>query len=699
MGANFSPTFTDYSDLKPFRFWCQKVMPAIYDDSLSYYELLTKVVKILNDVIDNLEGVEENTDALLQAFNELQDYVNKYFESDDFSGQIDEGIDRLVESGRLDEIVETAVMADIGGVVAQQIGGVVSDQIDGVVGEQIDGAVGRELPDVIGTQVTDWLDANISGETEVVIDDSLSIQGAAADAKAVGDNAMLFRGYVNEIGYTDLSNCKACGWYGFTGAYVASITDLPTGFSGAGCLIVYKPTYGGSIFYIQELHSYSDGNVYWVRNVRKPDSGGTTTIGAWVKRDNYDSTKGFVFRGYLGDLNITELTACASNGWYGFTAEYSQSIIDLPDGFNGAGTVNVYSPSFGSNIFLTQVVYDTYGNVWYRLVRSGVARTWVKVSGENALAGKTVAIIGDSISTSGDYSDDNPLGNVPEVFITADDVNVPLTAHVTYYDVGVTVGGYTIQIEDVGTELGFTPNAGDVGKMVGKPLTYYSSPNTVWWKKCSDKLGFTPISVSWSGASVSSHSNDGNILKGSHAWSDGTINKCGIRTVGTNNRTAPDYIIIARGINDFSHTPYDRLTEGYFDNYDWSYPDTDIVDGNYGFKEALCLTIKKLRNAYPNAVIVLCTLNFFKRVNYSHFPVNNGINSVPQYNQAILEVADFMGCEVIEFDKDGITFENCISGEYYGDSNVHPTHPNAKGQTIMANRAMLDLNNKLNMFK
>lgn len=42
-------------------FWCQKVIPLVYDDSLSYYELLCKVVKYLNDMIDN----QNNTNAIL----------------------------------------------------------------------------------------------------------------------------------------------------------------------------------------------------------------------------------------------------------------------------------------------------------------------------------------------------------------------------------------------------------------------------------------------------------------------------------------------------------------------------------------------------------------------------------------------------------------------------------------------------------
>ncbi len=35
-----------------FKFWCNIVLPLVYDDSLSYYELLCKVVHYINDLID-----------------------------------------------------------------------------------------------------------------------------------------------------------------------------------------------------------------------------------------------------------------------------------------------------------------------------------------------------------------------------------------------------------------------------------------------------------------------------------------------------------------------------------------------------------------------------------------------------------------------------------------------------------------------
>ena len=53
--AQFAPPQKDYIPTAPFRFWCQKVLPLVYDDSLSYYELLNKVVKYLNDVIANAD--------------------------------------------------------------------------------------------------------------------------------------------------------------------------------------------------------------------------------------------------------------------------------------------------------------------------------------------------------------------------------------------------------------------------------------------------------------------------------------------------------------------------------------------------------------------------------------------------------------------------------------------------------------------
>lgn len=41
----------NFNPLTPLKFWCQRVLPLVYDDSLSYYELLCKVVAKINELI------------------------------------------------------------------------------------------------------------------------------------------------------------------------------------------------------------------------------------------------------------------------------------------------------------------------------------------------------------------------------------------------------------------------------------------------------------------------------------------------------------------------------------------------------------------------------------------------------------------------------------------------------------------------
>ena len=58
----------------PFRFWCQKVLPLVYDDSLSYYELLCKVVCKLNELAENQNNL---SDEIKQVAQDLNDFKNQ----------------------------------------------------------------------------------------------------------------------------------------------------------------------------------------------------------------------------------------------------------------------------------------------------------------------------------------------------------------------------------------------------------------------------------------------------------------------------------------------------------------------------------------------------------------------------------------------------------------------------------------------
>ena len=79
MPSNITPNLEPTKDLSKFRFWCQKVLPLVYDDAISYYEVLCKVVDYLNTVIDNVNTDTDNVEELGDDFLDLQEYVNNFF--------------------------------------------------------------------------------------------------------------------------------------------------------------------------------------------------------------------------------------------------------------------------------------------------------------------------------------------------------------------------------------------------------------------------------------------------------------------------------------------------------------------------------------------------------------------------------------------------------------------------------------------
>ena len=192
MGANFTPTFGPMVPLKPFRFWCQKVLPLVYDDSLSYYELLCKVVDYLNKTMEDVETLSDDVNAMLSAFNSLQAYVNDYFDNLDLTAEVQTVLDRMAENGSLSALLAPLVDEKIGAVVADQIGDTVAQQIYDVVASQINDVVATYIPDAVAAEapaiITGWLTENVEpvGST-VLLDSTLTIQNAAADAKAAGD--------------------------------------------------------------------------------------------------------------------------------------------------------------------------------------------------------------------------------------------------------------------------------------------------------------------------------------------------------------------------------------------------------------------------------------------------------------------------------------------------------------------------------
>lgn len=70
------------------RYWCHKILPLVYDDSLSYYEVLCKTSAKLNEVIDSTNG-------LLNAWNTYKNDIDKAF--GDYTAGLDKKFDDLTD--------------------------------------------------------------------------------------------------------------------------------------------------------------------------------------------------------------------------------------------------------------------------------------------------------------------------------------------------------------------------------------------------------------------------------------------------------------------------------------------------------------------------------------------------------------------------------------------------------------------------
>ena len=63
-------------DLSTFKFWCYKVLPLVYDDSLSYYEVLCKVVNYINKLIEQDKIFGDELTKLREDLATVQEWIN-----------------------------------------------------------------------------------------------------------------------------------------------------------------------------------------------------------------------------------------------------------------------------------------------------------------------------------------------------------------------------------------------------------------------------------------------------------------------------------------------------------------------------------------------------------------------------------------------------------------------------------------------
>lgn len=108
----------NFNRLPPFKWFVLQNFPFIEADfdSITYYQLLCKLAEEINKVINSNNSIGQQTENLTNAFNELQNYVEHYFDNLDIQTEINNKLDEMAESGQLTDII--AQYLQLAGVLA-----------------------------------------------------------------------------------------------------------------------------------------------------------------------------------------------------------------------------------------------------------------------------------------------------------------------------------------------------------------------------------------------------------------------------------------------------------------------------------------------------------------------------------------------------------------------------------------------------
>ena len=248
-----------------------------------------------------------------------------------------------------------------------------------------------------------------------------------------------------------------------------------------------------------------------------------------------------------------------------------------------------------------------------------------------ALAGKKVSILGDSISTWTNVSND------PN--------NAAISGNKGFYGEGM-YDGFT--------------------------------RSDTWWQQTLDALNMELLVDNASGGSCVWNTRDDQTGLG--AGSAGYDTRCVNLHVG---EETPDIILVFMGTNDFS---YQNLYEGQYpvgtaDTIDYAALITDNGDGTFTYAvptsacEAYAIMMHKMTTRYPDADIYCMTL----MPRREPFVSGQNVGQPTAFNASIKSIVNHFGCNVVDleniFTPDAETFD-----KYIADQKVHP---NRAGMDLM----------------
>ena len=324
---NFMP---ELKEMRPFRYWCQKVLPLVYDDSLGYYELLNKVVDYINNMTKDVASLGE-------SYQKLEEYVNSHLDTTYIKALVDEELDKMVEDGTFDEIVQTAL-------------------------DNKFNAYAETINDIIEEQNT-TIDTRLDAQDEAIEEqtNTLNTRLSAQDNRITSQNTVIMS-QQTRLGTltTDVNNLKTT-----TNGHTEDISDLNSDVSALNTTVSgHTSSISAMQTSINNINNAINASTFTIPYVKASDIGATNSftkenLGKWLKYvvANYGSQIGN--RGIMGVVNLSVAT---------FVTGYIYDYTDLVDGLPRYSILSCYAFSgnymytFGTNngaLYLRKVAMTT----------------------------------------------------------------------------------------------------------------------------------------------------------------------------------------------------------------------------------------------------------------------------------------------------------------------------------------------------
>lgn len=289
----------------PFRFWCQKVLPLVYDDSLSYYELLCKVVCKLNELAENQNNLSDEIKAVAKDLDDfkaqvpgmveakVEEWLNNYITTHGLVNSVNgmTGVVTLTAASvgaiaNVNGSVKNNNIAD-GAVTAEKIGdgAVTGDKIAGksiTANKLADGVIPEKLPNPQKLTFTGAVTGEYDGSQAVNID--IPAGGGGGGGGAV-DSVNGMTGAVVLKKLTAGEGLSMSGADGYNGSAEQSVGIAPGGVSSdkvADNAITEQKIANGAV----TANKIATGVIPTVSSFRKTLTGKFGTLYIYITRVN-----------------------------------------------------------------------------------------------------------------------------------------------------------------------------------------------------------------------------------------------------------------------------------------------------------------------------------------------------------------------------------------------------------------------------